>query len=200
MRFMNSNLFTEKKRTISLIIISVLMNSILFLIAHYLNLPLWLDTTGTIYISCIIGFPAGFLVAIILNITESIWIYGKNSLLFYFVSLLTALTAGKVYSKYKNTKLKKWIIMLLLTVVGCGSAIIITFIVSGGVPSNYWSAYLYQQLTAAGINKIISSCLAVSAVKCLDIAASVLIVALAIKITPVKLKTKKVVLMERVDV
>lgn len=197
---MNSNLFTEKKRTISLIIISVLMNSILFLIAHYLNLPLWLDTTGTIYISCIIGFPAGFLVAIILNITESIWIYGKNSLLFYFVSLLTALTAGKVYSKYKNTKLKKWIIMLLLTVVGCGSAIIITFIVSGGVPSNYWSAYLYQQLTAAGINKIISSCLAVSAVKCLDIAASVLIVALAIKITPVKLKTKKVVLMERVDV
>ena len=198
---MNSNLFTEKKRTISLIIISVLMNSILFLIAHYLNLPLWLDTTGTIYISCIIGFPAGFLVAIILNIPESIWIYGNHSLLFYFVSLLTALTAGKVYSKYKNTKLKKWIIMLLLlTVVGCGSAIIITFIVSGGVPSNYWSAYLYQHLIAAGLNKFISSCLAVSAVKCLDIAASVLIVALAIKITPVKLKTKKVVLMERVDV
>lgn len=197
---MKRKLFTNKERTIKLILISLIMNFVLFIVSYYLNLPLWLDTTGTIYISCIIGFPAGFLVAIVVNIAEAIWMYGENSLLFYFVSLLTALTAGKVYDRYRNTGLKKWIVMLLsLIIVSCSSAILITFLVSNGVPSNYWSAYLFEILLKKGCNKIISTCLSVSIIKWLDIVVTLLIVFLAIKITPEKLKTKNIVLLETVE-
>jgi len=197
---MKNKLFTEKRRIIELILIALVMNFTLFLISYYLNLPLWLDTTGTIYISCIVGFPAGFLVAIVVNVAEAIWMYGENSLLFYFVSLLTALTAGKVYERYKNTRLKKWCVMLLaLIIVSCSSAVLITFLVNDGIPSNYSSAYLYEMLMNKGCNGTLSTCLSVAIIKCLDIVVTLLIVFLAIKITPEKLKTRNVVLLETVE-
>ena len=196
----NEILFTERIRIARLIIISLLMNTILFLLAYFLNLPLWLDTTGTIYISCIIGFPAGFLVSIIINITESIWIYGESSLLFYFVSLLTALASGKIYEKYKNTKIKKWLLMLIcLILVDCTLAVAITFVTSDGIPSNYWSWYLYTIIMEQGVNNIIATFISVSSVKCLDLIVTLLIVAIAIRVTPDKLKTRKYVLLKNED-
>ena len=198
MKKQNGRLFTERIRVTRLVIIALLMNTILFLISYFFNLPLWLDTTGTIYISCIIGFPAGFLVAILMNANEAVWIYGESSLLFYFVSLLTALTAGKIYDTFKHTWLKKWLLMFVaLLIVDCGSAILITIITSDGIPSNYWSNWVYHCLYSRGYSNIISTCISVSAVKFLDLIVTLFIVSIAIRITPVKLKTKNVVLLEK---
>ena len=197
---MYSRLFTEKKRVFILVLISLLMNSILFLISYFFDLPLWLDTTGTIYISCIIGFPAGFLVSIIMNISESIWMYGESSLLFYFVSLLTAFVSGSIYKKYKTTKAKKWVIMFFsLIFVGCGSAVVITIGVNNGIPANYWSLRLYDFFMKKEFDKTVSTTLAVSIVKCMDIIVTLLIVCIAIRITPKKIKTREFVVQKKIE-
>jgi len=190
--------FTNNKRIIILMIISVIMNTLLFSIAYFLNIPLWLDTTGTIYVACILGAPAGFLVAIINNVIEAVFFYGDQSLVFYFVSLVTAFVAGRVsHSVYfKNKRVRKWMcMMILLIIVGGLSSILITLVANGGIPTNYWSNRLYYACQNRGVTNVWSCVIAVMAVKIPDIVVSVLIVILSIGATPRKLKTGDMVIL-----
>ncbi len=189
-------MFTERKRVLELIGISAIMNMGLFLITYFLKLPLWLDTTGTIYISYILGFPEGFIVAIINTVFQAVFFYGKESLLFYFVSVATALVTNLVLKKYKETKIKQWIILMIsLIVVGGLAAVLITFWANDNIPANEISRNLYYYLNDTGFSNIAASAISVLAVKIPDVVVSVLISMFAIKLTPKKLKTQDIVIL-----
>lgn len=193
-------MFTNRKRIIRLLIISVLMNFGLFAAAYCFNLPLWLDTTGTIYISAILGAPVGFLAAIINNSTQAILFYGSESLPFYFVSLLTAYIVGLIGKKYRNQNLKKWLYLTaILILVDSLAAVGITFLVSGGVPSNYWSKIIYDTMTAADSAGWIATSVSVLAIKIPDVLVSVAIAATALRLTPRRLKTKDEIILKSIE-
>lgn len=193
-------MFTNNKRIIHLLIISVIMNLGLFAVCYYLNLPLWLDTTGTVYISCILGAPIGFLVAIINNASQAMFFYGKQAIFFYFVSLLTAYTAGFTFRKYKGSKIKKWIVMTLLLLILEGvSAVLITFSANGGIPSNYWSNRIYYSLLSVGHSPIVSTVISVLTIKIPDVIVSTAIVAAAIRLTPRRYKTTDTIILQSVE-
>ena len=189
-------MFTNNKRIIRLILAATFMNLGLFSLAYFLNLPLWLDTTGTLYISCILGAPVGFLVAIINNIVEALFFYGGQSIFYYFVSLLTAYVAGKLYKKYIDTRVKKWfmITIFLILLEGC-SAVIITFCVDAGYPSNYWSMMIYQKVINHGYDRIIATIISVLAIKIPDIIITTFIVIFATYLTPKKYRTKDFIIL-----
>ena len=189
-------MFTDRKRKNELLLIAILMNIVLFVISYSLNLPLWLDTTGTIYISCLLGAPLGYLCAIINNVFEAVFFFGEDSLVFYLVSMLTAFLAGRVMGAYRHTKVKKWLIMTLVLLLADGAAaVVITLIANNGIPSNYWSGYIYDLLLAEGLPSLPATALAVLAVKVPDVIVSVWIVMLAIRLTPQRLKTKKMIIL-----
>jgi energy-coupling factor transport system substrate-specific component len=73
-------MFTEHKRKGYIFFISVGMNFVLFLLVQILNLPLWLDTVGTMYISISLGFLPGVLVGAINNIFLSLFFFGESSI------------------------------------------------------------------------------------------------------------------------
>ncbi len=186
-------MFTNRTRTVYLITISIILNTVLFLIGYYLNLPLWLDTTGTIYISYLLGFPAGFLVAIFNSIFQAIFFYGKDSLAFYFVSGATAFTTSLILKKNKDRKLLKWLILMACLIVISGSvAVVITFLANDMIPANTISFNLYFKLLAYGINNVLSSIIAVMAVKIPDIVVSVICCLIAVFFTPKRLRSAKI--------
>ena len=81
-----------------MILIACSMNAMLSILVYFFKLPMWLDTVGTIYISIIMGSSFGFCTGLVNNIVFSGFLYGYNSMSYYFVSYLVALIAGK-YSK-----------------------------------------------------------------------------------------------------
>lgn len=193
-------MFTNNKRILRLMIISVLLNSILFTISYILNLPLWLDTTGTIYVSCILGAPAGFIVAIINNVAEAIFFYGDQSLFFYFVSLFTAFISGWIAKKYNHSKVKKWIYMLIILILVVGFfSVVITFLANGGVPSNYWSKYIYDYMMDKNIKSVSATIVAVLAIKIPDIIVTIAIVMFALRCTPKKLKDTNIIILDTIE-
>jgi len=189
-------LYTERKRILTVIIISILMNLSLFLVAYYFKLPLWLDTTGTIYASIILGAPAGFVVAIVNNLLQAFFFYGSESLSFYIVSALTAFVTGFVMKNRKNKK-ARWIILMLSLLFVCTCvAVGITFIANKGVPADYWGSMIYWALVGKGFAPWICTMISVSSIKFGDIIVSVLGVMLFYLITPRVIKSNIVTVKE----
>ena len=182
-------MLTEKKRKLYLFIISVLMNLLFFGIAYFLKLPVWLDTTGTIYISIILFFPSGFVVGLINNITLSLFFFGFNSISYYIISAAVAFIAGMCAKKCKKRRMK--FLFLLLTSVFFVSVLLavpLTFIVDKGIPSDFWGNRLYYQFIGAGMAGYLSTILSVFLVKFIDVIISIALAILFYALTPLKLK------------
>ena len=182
-------MYTEKKRILHIMAASVCMNFFLFIIAYYFKLPLWLDTTGTIYASILLGAPSGFVVAIANNLIQAFCFYGTDSLLFYIVSALTAFITGHIM-KNKKHNAKNWLMLLMCLFVSCSFvSVILTLITTNGVPVDYWGSMIYQFLTKKEFSPILCTVLSVSLVKFFDIIVSSLFVMIAICLTPKVIKS-----------
>lgn len=183
------DLYTEKKRTFFIMATSIVMNFSMFIIAYYLKLPLWLDTTGTIYAAVLLGAPAGFVVAIINNLIQAFGFYGNDSLLFYIVSALTAFVTGYIM-KNKKRNVLRWLMLAMCLLAMCSFAsIIITLITTEGIPADYWGTMIYKAMMEKGVIPVLCTATSVSLVKFLDIVVSLLIVALSIFLTPKAIKS-----------
>ena len=140
-------MYTERKRILLIMAISAVMNFSLFIIAYYFKLPLWLDTTGTIYAAVLLGAPAGFVVAITNNLIQAFGFYGADSLLFYIVSALTAFVTGYIM-KNKNRSILKWLLLTVSLFAACSLAsIIVTLITTEGIPARRLTAVLAISFT-----------------------------------------------------
>ena len=182
-------MLTHKKRTIYIFAIASAMNLIFFLIAYYLRLPLWLDTTGTVYITLLLGFPAGFLVGLINNTILSLVFYGFNSLSYYLVSVAVALTSHVWMKKIKKVNIKLcFMLVIFIFFFSAFFVIPLTFIVDKGVPADYWGHRLFDFLCTRNYISEIATILSVSCVKLFDVIITLVIVMCAYKLTPVKLK------------
>ena len=182
-------MYTEKKRIFLIMIISAIMNFSLFILAHYCKLPLWLDTTGTIYAAVLLGAPAGFVVAIANNLIQAFGFYGADSLLFYIVSALTAFVTGYTM-KNKKPNVKRWLLLYVrLFITCCLASIILTFITTDGIPADYWGFTIYNTLVNKNVSPALCTMLSVSLVKTLDVLVSLLFVILSVFLTPKAIKT-----------
>ena len=182
-------MLTEKKRKLYLFTISVLMNLLFFLAAYFLKLPVWLDTTGTIFISVLLFFPAGFVVGLINNTILSLFFFRFNSISYYIVSAAVAFTAGTCARKCKKHRVK-FLILLSASIflVSMLLAVPLTFVVDKGIPSDFWGHRLYSRFTDMGMAKYLSTILSVSLVKFIDVILSIVLVVLVYVLTPLKLK------------
>ena len=192
-------MFTDKKRKLRLLIIASVMNTGLFSLSYYLHWPLWLDTTGTIYISCLLGAPLGYLAAIINNVFEAVFFMGEKSLLFYLVSMVTAFLTGNLVGKQLRIKMTRWLTLIfVLIIVDSIVAVLITFAVNGGVPSNDHSLLIYNKMINGGMGTFLSTVMAVMIIKIPDVVISVALVVLFISVTPNRLKTTKHIILDKV--
>lgn len=185
-------MFTERKRIIILIIIAIITNTILFFLTHFLKLPLWLDTTGTILVSVVLGFPAGFLVAIINNVFEAIFFFGDNSLLFYFVSVITAFFAGRIMEHREKNNTSSWMILFAVELVWATATSVLITLLTNESNNNYWSNYIIDLLIENNMPRWIAIVIGVSLIKIFDVVVTVVIARIIYLIIPIDLKTSEV--------
>lgn len=184
--------FTERRRAITICLAGVAMNACLSIVARQFELPLWLDTTGTIYAAMILGFPYGFVVGLINNLFWTVLTNGYNSFAYYVVSIAVAYLAAKLTPQPVKLTPRAFIVLFIgLFVVGAMLASLTTIIVDGGMPTDYWGQRLRLDLLDGGFDPVLSCLFAVSIVKANDTLITLLIVAIGIACTPIKYRDEK---------
>lgn len=186
-------MLTKKKRSLLIIIVGALMNASMFTISYELHLPLWLDTTGTIYTTIILGFPAGFLVGLINNIFLFIFFYRKNSLFFYIVSAGIAFVSSFFVKKTNKISIKNiFVLILLLYLTSLILCVPLTYVLNDGVPTDYWSQFLFFYFRETlNYSAFLSTCLSIILIKALDVTISVFISFIFYCKTPNKIKDEE---------
>ena len=189
-------MLTDKKRKMYLFVISFCMNLTFFMTAHFARLPVWLDTTGTVYISLLLSFPAGLLIGLLNNVILSAGFYGFNSIFYYIISVATALVTSMRIKRIKAVNLKLVLSLIVsLFLVSIILAIPLTLVLDDGIPADYWGQYLYNILITNDVADIISTILSVSIIKFFDIIVTVAIVNIAYYLTPQRFRDSKTIVM-----
>ena len=186
-------MLTDKKRKTALFITAVLMNLLFFFISYFTNLPLWLDTTGTIYISIILGYQFGICVGLINSVISALFFYGYQSIIFYLVSFAVAIIADNIYRK--TNKRFRWVLMFAaLSFAGGFCAATLTLIFDKGVPADYWTRELYFYLLKLKLFPVLGTTVSIFAIKTLDTLMSLFLAGLLLKLTPKRIKTNEYVI------
>lgn len=135
----------------------------------------------------VLGFPYGFVVGLVNNVFWTIATYGENSFAFYIVSLAVAFVAARVSPKRAKMTFKVyWELAVVLFSVGAVLASLTTLLVGGGIPVDYWGNWLFAYFESRGIDPILASIASVSVVKALDTVVTLLLVGLALNLTPLR--------------
>lgn len=180
-------MFTEQRRAITICCVAVVINLVFSALARWFNLPLWLDTTGTVYASMILGFPYGFVVGLVNNVFWTIVTNGHNSFAFYLVSMAVAFVSAKaspVPARMTQRAFFKLLVLLFLVSTFFASAM--TFFVSAGIPADYWGRNLMSFLMEHNVAPVLASVLSVAGIKLLDTVITLIVVTIALRLTPLK--------------
>lgn len=172
-----------------IMVIGVLMNILLYDLAVYCNLPVWLDITGTIFAAIVLEPAAGLLVGLINNCSLSVFQYGSSALVYFAVSAAVALASGLVMRKKGHISWKRMPFAMLLVL--CASSILAALITiwrSNGIPTGYWENFFYQQALQAGAPSWIATIYGTGAIKLFDVLASIIIVPFIYLILPKSIK------------
>lgn len=153
------------------------LNELLYLFATFFNLPMWLDTTGTILASVIIEPAAGVIVGLINNFSLSVISYGSSAIIYFLTSAAIAVLAGILCRK--NKKLKLSFLPKAAAFAWLGGSLIDSVIVkfrAGGTTDNPGEIYIYNKLTSnLNIPDFLSTFISVGTIKLLDISIAFLI-------------------------
>ncbi len=162
---------TDKKRYIIVMIISVLLNLILYNVALSLNLPLWLDSTGTILSAVMLEPSAGLIVGLIDNFLLAIEDVDPSSLIYYAVSAATAIIAGvNMRKKGKSLafRISTSILYIIVTTTILSALLTIWRTDGTGVPDNFWEGFFYAKAVAVGVPQIVACFFGTFVIKLFD--------------------------------
>lgn len=152
------------------------LNGLLYSLASFMNLPMWLDTTGTILAAVILEPAAGVIVGLINNFSLSVISYGSSALIYFLTSATIAVLAG--FLCRKNGKLKLYLLPKAAAFAWfCGSLVntVILFFRSNGVPANYWEFSMYNNLLNLNLPNFLATFISIAIIKLFDITIAFLI-------------------------
>lgn len=139
---------------LSLMALGIALNTIGTLIAYSLQLPLLLDSIGTILISILLGPALGILTGIAGSIVSGIT-FDIYSLYFAPVQIFLALFTYIMYQRGYLENVKRPIGVLVISIISSIIGAIIAAFVFGGVTSS-GSSYIVAVLNNLGLNKVVS--------------------------------------------
>lgn len=178
------------KRYALIMVLGVLLNQGMNLLATHFNWPVWLDMTGTLYVTIVLEPAAGLIVALIDSLILAITMYEASAIMYYFVSVVVVLLVG-CYMIQNGKIIRKRILTTFLVVLLAAPlvAALIEFWVSGlNPPEMAWEAYYYRQVWHAGVDRGMAIVYAKLIIKTFDTIATSALVALLFIITPRRFK------------
>ncbi len=124
MEYSQSKRIKNRINLILFVFVGIALNILPSIIRYFFNLPLWLDTAGTIMVAAVAGFFPGVLTAVATSII--ITIYVSNSVYYTLVGVLIAITATILAPGGRF--LKKRMVLLFILIIALYGGILGTVI------------------------------------------------------------------------
>lgn len=162
-------MINTKCRYLIAMALGVVMNEALYAFCHYFQLPLWLDTSGTVFAAVVLEPTAGLIVGLINNFYLAITSGNNQDMLFYAVSAAVAVIAGiglRRNGRIDWTRLHMVIGLMILS--NCIIVNILMLWVNKGVVGSHWAMIFYNQAIEWGWPDILSSIFGTCIVKIMD--------------------------------
>lgn len=139
-------------RIIWFVILCIVLNVILSKTAEMLQLPIWLDTIGTIFASCIGGYLPGIFVGLVTNLLKGLSDF--SSIYYAVLNVLIAITSTFLSSRgFLKKPWKIIVFILILTAIGGGIGGILPLLFSSFETSGFITDLIYDLS-----DKVISVC------------------------------------------
>lgn len=179
----------DRRRYLLIIVLSVLLNYGLSTLASALNLPLWLDTTGTAFAALALEPAAGLIVGLINNFYEAIFLYGASSLIFYAISAAMAIVVGVTLRKAGWSLRKRALVTLGLAVLlNVGLSIVLNLWQGGGNLVHPWEQNFRDIFAGLGLGRSLAAALGITLVKTFDVAVTLALAGGLYRLTPKRLR------------
>ncbi|MEG0640484.1 MAG: hypothetical protein RR824_10650 [Clostridia bacterium] len=179
----------EAWRYLFFMCLGVLLNTGFHTLAEALNLPMWLDFTGTVLCAVVLEPAAGLLVALANNFLLAIEFGSPRLILYYAVGASIALIIGLTMRKQGKLCVKCIPLTALLLVLICSAlSTALAFWLTGGVAGSHWEQYFCQWFGEKGFPYWLALYFAVACVKVLDVATTTVLVAALYFVLPKRLK------------
>ena len=177
----------SKARIITFCGLAIAINIVLGIATSALNLPLYLDTLGTVMTAALIGPLPGAVVGALTNIVTG-FMYSIKDIPFLLVNVAVALTVGFVAKKFKFTYKSAFITGLILAVVCPLIGTPISVAIYGGLTGTA-SDVIVLWLRGTGSDIFTASFIAKVGNNLLDKVRTCLIAVLLIKYLPMSMKS-----------
>ncbi len=138
------------------VVLCILLNLAGKCASQWFNLPLWLDSLGTVAATYVCGPVCGVIVGVTLNIVYSI-IYSWTYVCYAIVSASIAVVAGICISRdYMKTLLGALTASFYIALVSCAISVIFNYAFFNGYTSNVWGDGVIDSLLRIGFNSFLS--------------------------------------------
>ena len=172
------------QKNITLIYIGILLNLVLFGVAHYFKLPLLPYHTGTLYVSALLGTGGGCLCAIVSMLAIATFIHGQSFSWFLISGILIATLVGGQL-KQKSTRLQSWCIVAgEVFVCDLFFYILFTILFHKSIPYDYCGQRIFMFFYEQDMEEVFAVCMAGTSIVLISCIQSVLTAFLAILCTP----------------
>lgn len=180
----------NKVRYLIIMTIGVCMNQFLYSICMALELPFWMDMSGTIFAALILEPTAGLLVGLINNFVLAVFYYDSSSLIFYAVSAAAALIVGVKMRKNGKIVWKQTVPTVILLVLVTGLLTGILSIWEAGCAlelTHPWEVHFLDYFSAAGVPRLLGYFMSTLLVKAFDAIGVAAVIAILYKVLPKKI-------------
>ena len=182
---------SKTKRYLIVMALSVLMNQGFYILASdgVLNLPFWLDFSGTAFAAIVLEPAAGLLVGFVNNFYLAVTLGNTGNIIYFAVSAAIALVCGVcIRREGKLTVRRIPLTMGLLVTVTTAVSTLLTIWRTGGVCDSTWELFYYNIAMAWGWGKYLSCFFGTLVIKVYDTLAVSAIVTCFWFLLPQKLK------------
>ncbi len=181
----------KARHYIIIMLIGVVLNVGLYYVAHFLRLPMWIDSIGTAYVAVALEPAAGLLVAFATNFYQAAIIYDSSSLIYYIVSAIAALTFGIILRKEGKICWKRLPFAILsYFLIATTLASLITIWRTASIPDSGWERLFYQQAIDSGMNRYIACFYGTAVLKIIDTFIIAIVLPILYSLTPKSMKNK----------
>ena len=178
--------FQISGRSVLIMLVGVVLNYLLFFVTKQLNLPIWLDASGTAYAALTLGPVYGLVTGLIYNLILAGFYYGMNTFWYYsIVGVSLAIIIGIcARARLIHNFLDACGVIFLCFLSNVLFFVLIALLFNHGSPDSYYGKMIFDLTNNAGFTNWVASVLSVLPTMLFDTVVSAVIVNLAYLLTP----------------
>lgn len=182
---------SNKMRYTIMIVLGIVIDYFLSLAASALDLPFFLDLTGTALVAIVLEPAAGMLVGLVDNFLLAVLYNGPTAIWYFSISAMIALLWGTMLVKKGKPDFRKMPLVVLLSIIGATVLSSIITLIRLGTKVTGWEGKFQKIGEQLELNNWASAIFGIFLAEAVDLAVTGVLVIVFYYLLPKKLKIRK---------